>query len=41
MEEKTEIRARKRIILIKGAIIGLTRNLALERFPEFYEDKPS
>ena len=37
---RTEMRAR-RDILIAGAITGLTRNLALEKFPEIHKDDPS
>ena len=32
---------KKRNILIEGAIMGLTRNLALEKFPGIHKDDPS
>ena len=37
---RTEMRARKDI-LIEGAIIGLARNLTLEKFPGTHKDDPS
>ena len=33
--------SKERDILIEGAIVGLTRNLTLDKFPEIYKDDPS
>ena len=33
--------SKERDILIEGAIMGLARNLALNKFPEIYKDDPS
>ena len=33
--------SKERDILIEGAIMGLARNLALEKFPGIYKDDPS
>ena len=39
MKERYE--SKERDILIEGAIMGLARNLALEKFPEIHKDDPS
>ena len=36
--EQTETESKERDILIEGAIIGLARNLALEKFPGIHKD---
>ena len=42
MRRKKDIyESKKRDILIEGAIIGLARNLALEKFPGIHKDAPS
>ena len=33
--------SKERYILIEGAIMGLVRNLALEKFPGIHKDDPS
>ena len=38
---RTETENKEKDILIDGAIMGLARNLALEKFPGIYKDDPS
>ena len=38
---RTEMESKERDILIEGTIIGLARNLALEKFPGIHKDDPS
>ena len=40
-KRRTETESKERDILIEGAIIGLTKNLALEKSPGIYKDDPS
>ena len=40
LDQQTEMKNKKRDILIDGAIIGLARNLALEKFPGTQKDDP-
>ena len=37
---RTEIKSKERDILVEGAIMGLARNLALEKFPGIDKDNP-
>ena len=41
VEGRTERKSKERDILIEGAIMGLTRNLALEKFTGIHKDDPS
>ena len=38
---RTERENKELGVLIEGAIMGLARNLTLEKFPEIYKDDPS
>ena len=38
---RTETENKKKVILIEQAIMGLARNLALEKFPGIHKDDPS
>ena len=38
---RIERESKERDILIEGAIMGLTRNLALEKYPGIHKDDPS
>ena len=38
---RTERKSKVRDILIEGAIMGLARNLAVEKFPGIHKDDPS
>ena len=38
---RTERESKERDVLIEGAIMELTRNLALEKFPVIHQDDPS
>ena len=38
---KDRYESKERDILIEGAIMGLARNLALEKFPGIHKDDPS
>ncbi len=40
MEGTTESKSKERDILIEGAIMGLARNLRLEKFPGIHKDDP-
>ena len=38
---RTETESKERDILIEGVIMGLARNLVLEKFPGIHKDEPS
>ena len=41
VEQRTKRESRERDIMIEGAIMGVARNLALEKFPEIHKDESS
>ena len=40
-EKRREMESKERVILIEGAIMGLARNLTLEKFPGIHKDDSS
>ena len=39
--ERTQMESKERDILTEGVIMGLTRNMALDKFPGIHKNEPS